>query len=97
MGSYRLRPEARNDLDRIWEFTSENWGHVQAKYYLGAIEQACSLIASNPHIGRAAGEILAGLRVLIVKEHMLCYFIDDNHVDVARILHKRMNVDSRMP
>ena len=96
MCTYRLRPKAKNDLDRIWEQTSENWGHAQARYYLGKIRHACYLIASNPHIGRSREEVLAGLHVFTVEKHMLCYFIDDSQIDVLRILHRRMDVASRI-
>ncbi len=96
MCNYRLRPKAKNDLDRIWEHTSENWGRAQARQYLGKIKHACNLIASNPRIGRSREEILAGLHVFTVDKHMLCYFIDGNQIDVLRILHRRMDVDSRI-
>lgn len=96
MCTYLLSPKAKNDLDRIWEQTSENWGHAQARHYLGKIRHACYLIASNPHIGRSREEVLAGLHVFTVEKHMLCYFIDDSQIDVLRILHRRMDVASRI-
>jgi plasmid stabilization system protein ParE len=34
--------------------------------------------------------------VFTVEKHMLCYFIDGNQIDVLRILHRRMDVDSRI-
>ena len=96
MREYKLRPRAKNDLDKIWEHTSENWGRAQARIYLRKIKQACHLVASNPHIGRSREEVLTGLRVFIVEKHMLCYFIDDTQIDVLRILHRRIDVKSRI-
>lgn len=96
MRNYKLHPKARNDLDRIWDHTSEYWGRAQAREYFGKIQHACDLIASNPHIGRPRDEALVGLQVFIVEEHMICYCIDNNHIEVLRILHNRTDVESRM-
>lgn len=97
MRNYRLRPRARNDLDRIWERTSEIWGRDQARTYLGKIKQARDLIASNPHIGRPREDVLAGLHAFNVQKHVLWYFVHDDHIGVVRILHSRMHVEHRIP
>ena len=96
MRDYKLRPRAKDDLDRIWEQTSDNWGRAQARLYLGKIKHACRLIANNPYIGRSQEEFLAGLHVFTVEKHMLCYFIDEDKIDVLRILHRRMDVESHI-
>ena len=92
----RLRPKAKNDLDRIWAFTSEYWGHTQATKYLEKIRHAFDLIASNPHIGQPREKILVGLQVFTVEKHMLCYLVDDHQIDVVRILHRRMDLESHL-
>ncbi len=96
MRGYRLRPKAQNDLDEIWDYTHANWGRSQARTYIKKIKRACIRIASNPNIGKAREEILAGLHVSTVEKHMLCYFIDDTQIDVLRILYRRMDVESRI-
>ena len=96
MRKLRLRPKAENDLDRIWTFTYENWGQSQATNYLEKIKHTFGLITSNPHIGQPREKILAGLHVFIVEKHMLCYLIDDYQIDVLRILHRRMDLESRI-
>ncbi len=96
MRRVRLRAKAKNDLDRIWAFTSEYWGQTQATNYLEKIKHTFDLIASNPQIGQPREKILAGLQVFTVEKHMLCYLVDDHQIDVLRILHKRMDLEGHL-
>lgn len=96
MFKLRVRPKARNALDKIWERTSTNWGLTQATNYLEMIKHNLELIASNPHIGRLRERTRPELHVFAVGKHMICYLVDDSQIDVLRVLHRRMDVDSHV-
>jgi len=94
MRKLRLRPKAKNDLDGIWEHTLENWGQTPATKYLKKINRTFDLIACNPYIGRPRGKTLAGLHVVTAEKHILCYLVDNYQIDVSRILHRCMEIES---
>ena len=54
---YELSYLARNDLEKIWNFTTQSWSIKHAdKYYLSIIERI-ETICHNPKIGRSIKEI----------------------------------------
>jgi toxin ParE1/3/4 len=96
MKGYILSPAARGDLDAIWSYTAEKWGIDQAARYVFDIRDACQPLASDGlKKGRSADNIRAGYRKFSVGSHFIFYRISaDRHVEVIRILHQRMDVQS---
>ena len=47
-GSYKLSPEAENDLYRIWLYGVERWGVDAADRYYAAFFERFEVIAANP-------------------------------------------------
>jgi len=94
---YVLSPAARVDFERIWDHTHDHWGIHQAEQYLRELEHAIGRVAANPRIGRECDEIRPGYRKLAAGSHMLFYRViaDDagDVIDVARVLHQRVDVD----
>ncbi|BBK30538.1 toxin ParE1/3/4 [Stella humosa] len=97
MRRLRLLPAARRDADEIWDYSADRWGSNQADEYLRALIAAGQAIAD----GRRQGGRIAGVRPgywkLAVGAHLLCYrFAGDDALEIVRILHQRMNVESRL-
>ena len=59
-------PEALDDIDRLWDYTSEVAGGATADRILRQIGQAVAVLEDFPHAGRARDEIHSGLRSLAV-------------------------------
>jgi len=96
VGEVRLRPRARADLDKIWDYTLERWGVDQAESYTRALAHAFDLLADQPHLGRAWTDVHEGLRMFPAGKHLVLYFADDNGIDVVRVLHERMSIDDHL-
>ena len=96
MPEYRLRPKARRDLDRIWDYSVRTWGGRQARRYLTDIRDVLADLAANSHIGKARGDLFEGLRVYPVGRHLIFYLTTDKGIDVVRILHERMDIDRHL-
>jgi len=97
MMGFLLSPAARADLEGIWDYTARTWGEAQAERYILAIRQACMGLADGTRQGRPIDEIRAGYRKLAVESHFLFYRLNERGVvDVVRILHRRMDVPSRL-
>ena len=91
MPSYRLTPLAEEDLFNIILSTIESWGSAQAKAYAQTIDAALLKLAQYPDFGRERSDIYNGAKSFPVEKHIVFYQIGDNGIDVARILHQRMD------
>ena len=90
---YRLTPEAERDLESIWLYTSEAWGHEQANRYTDDLADAFSQLAhnpNNPELGMSCEDIRRGYRRLRVGRHVVYYRMSDFGIAVVRVLHERM-------
>ena len=91
MAEYRLTPAARSDIRSIWAYTDDEWGSAQADRYLGQIEETLELLVRNPTLGRPRDEVRAGFRSHSAGRHMIFYRMAGGDIEIARILHQRMN------
>jgi len=91
MPNYRLSPLAEEDLFKIISTTIESWGGDQAKVYAQTIDAALLRLAQYPSFGRERSEIYKGARSFPVEKHIVFYQVSDDGIDVARILHQRMD------
>ncbi|QDP98193.1 type II toxin-antitoxin system RelE/ParE family toxin [Microlunatus elymi] len=91
MRSYRLTPAAVQDLSSIWDYTVERWDGGQAETYVNEIRAAVERLAESPDRGRACDEIREGYRRYGIGSHIIFYVVNQDSVDVVRILHQRMD------
>ncbi|MFE6925923.1 type II toxin-antitoxin system RelE/ParE family toxin [Nocardia sp. NPDC057663] len=98
MTRYLLTPAAQTDLHDIWDYTEKIWNAEQADTYIRRIQAAIETAAATPGVGRACDEIRPGYRKLAAAaSHVIYYRINaDDDVEVVRILHQRMDVDSHL-
>lgn len=92
-----LRQEAIDDLNNIWEYSSEKWSEKQADKYYATIKFACKEIGENPDLGKEYFDIYTNLHGLKSGRHIVFYhLISENEIEVIRILHERMDLKSRL-
>jgi len=93
---YRISEKAIEDLDEIWEFTFINWSKDQADRYHKLIMNEIDFIAENKTSGKSMDHIKEGYRVTFVKSHMVYFKRNEGIVEVIRILHQKMDVESNL-
>jgi toxin ParE1/3/4 len=93
---FRLTPAAQSDLELIWDYTVENFGSNQALIYTDGLDSACRLLAEAPLINRPRTEYEPEIRIYPHAEHLLLYVLNDGVVEIIRILHATMDVDSQL-
>ncbi len=54
------------------------------------------MLAQEPHLGRVCDEIRQGYRKHHVGRHLIFYRQVAAHIEIIRILHKRMDVESHL-
>ncbi|MGH7065689.1 MAG: type II toxin-antitoxin system RelE/ParE family toxin [Stellaceae bacterium] len=97
MTGYVLSPAARADLAEIWGYTAGRWGNLQAERYVLAIGNACESLADGRRKGRPIDNVRPGYFKIAVGSHFLFYRVaDTGEIDIVRILHQRMDVESRL-
>ncbi len=67
------------------------WGNEQAKVYAQNIDAALIKLAQYPDFGRERNEIYQDAKSFPIEKHIVFYQVSDNGIDVARILHQRMD------
>ena len=93
MIALRLSPRARSDLDAIWHYTAKEWSIEQAEAYLRVLAQTMKLLCDNPRLGRDAGDVRRGYFKFPSGSHVIYYRLSADHLEVIRILHKRMDAE----
>ena len=94
---YRISKQAINDLNNIWIFTFEKWSKEQADRYYDLIIQEIEYIADNFAAGKSAENFRKNYRVTGIKSHLIFYRkVQNDIVEIARILHQRMDVKKRL-
>jgi toxin ParE1/3/4 len=97
MAEYKLTNKAVEDLSKIWDYTFEVWSEKQAdKYYNGLISN-CQEIAENPDLGKNYEGISKELLGIKSNRHIVLYrTLNENYVEITRILHERMDLKKRI-
>ncbi len=92
MQGYRLSKEAQDDLQNIKSYTQMTWGEKQTKEYLSEIKHSLENLVLSPELGTVRNEINAVVRSFNVGRHLIFYRVGQTEIEVARILHCRMDV-----
>jgi toxin ParE1/3/4 len=93
---YRISEIAIENLDGIWEYTFINWSKEQADRYHSLIMSEIEFIAENISSGKSINHIKQGYLVSYVKSHMILFKRNQGVVEIMRILHQKMDVESNL-
>ncbi len=91
MRRYRLSPEARSDLDSIWDYIADD-NIPAADGLLHKVHEKLRLLAEAPGVGRPRDELAPGLRSLPVGNYLLFYRVIREGIEVVRVLHGARNL-----
>jgi toxin ParE1/3/4 len=97
MAKFKLTNNAVKDLSDIWNYTFDAWSENQADKYYKLIINACSAIAKKPNQGKVYEEIYPYLLGKKVSKHLIFYrILDDQLIEITRILHERMDLRNKL-
>lgn len=96
MSQFRLLPEAEKDLESIWHYTLQNWGLDQAESYLDGLVDIFELLSKNPLMSRERLEFSPFVRIHHHAHHLVVFIISEVGIDIVRVLHDSMDVDSHL-
>jgi toxin ParE1/3/4 len=97
MAKYKLTNKAVDDLTQIWNYTFDKWSESQADKYFHILLDNCQEIADNSDLGKIYSEVTENLLGFKVGRHIIFYHrIQDNEIEIARILHEQMDLKNRI-
>lgn len=97
MRTFVLTNSALNDLRVIAQFTESRWGKEQRNTYLAQLDLSFHRLADAPLVGASCDDVRSGYRRFPVGSHVIFYrMMDQDRIQIVRILHKSMDVPSRL-
>ena len=93
---FRISEAAISDLDGIWEFTLHKWSKKQADRYYYLIMNEIEFIAGNINSGKPMNHVKKGYFASYVKSHMILFKRNKEIVEVIRVLHQKMDIESNL-
>lgn len=97
MAKYKFTNKAVYDLTQIWNYTVNKWSEDQADKYYNMLLENCKEVAGNPDLGKLYSEVTKNLLGFKAGRHIIFYrMIDDNEVEITRILHEQMDIENRI-
>lgn len=87
------RPLAAADIFELWDHIAED-SIEQADRWADKLDDAFRLIASQPLMGRARGELAADLRSFPFGRYVIFYAPITDGIDVVRVLHSARDIDA---
>ena len=96
MKTFVLTSKAKADLKAIAVFTEERWGKNQRNLYIKQFDDAFHLLVDAPLAGKACDYIKDGYRKFPQGSHVIFYKENKNVIEIVRILHKNMDIDSKL-
>ena len=86
-----LAPKAIGDLEDIENYTAKNWGPDQATVYVEALLSRCATLAFDRKHWRSRDDLASGLFARREQQHVIIFRQQADLMEVARILHVRMD------
>jgi toxin ParE1/3/4 len=86
-----LSRQAERDIESILQYTHETYGDAQRQVYAAALDYALATITGNPSLGHRRPDLSDRHRAFNVEQHVVVYTVFRQRINVARILHGRMN------
>lgn len=97
MAIFTLTNKAKADLKSIAIYTQKKWGRQQRAIYLKQFDDSFHLLAATPNIGTQCDYVAAGYLKFPNTSHVIFYRqINDDQIEIVRILHKRMDVEWKL-
>jgi toxin ParE1/3/4 len=94
---YRISQQAIEDLEKIWIYTLNKWSQEQADRYYDLIIEEIEFIADNFMTGKSAEQTRKNYRTTQIKSHLIFYRkVENDIVEIVRILHKRMEIKNHL-
>lgn len=91
-----ISKKAVSDLEEIWLYTVDHWSVEQADRYYNLIFDEINFICRNYENGKSMEHVRKGYYTAKVKSHLIFYKLENNSIQIIRILHEMMDIENRL-
>jgi toxin ParE1/3/4 len=94
-----ITPQARSDLKNILKYTQKTWGSEQRVKYKNILYETLNKIAANPGLGKPREELIPGYYSYHIGSqgrHYIFYRVENDTIEVVRILHDSMDIGQHL-
>jgi plasmid stabilization system protein ParE len=84
------------DIEGILQYAYETYGDGQRYIYATALDHALATITGNPGLGHRRPDLSDRHRAFNVEQHVVVYTVSGQRINVARVLHGRMDFARRI-
>jgi toxin ParE1/3/4 len=86
-------PEAKDDLEQIFAYLDEYSTSAATKLAI-RINQRVGVVAAHPGIGRDRGDLIGGMRSVVVDKYVIFYRFTDTELEILRVINGFRDIDS---
>ena len=86
MTRHTIAPEARDDLQEIWNHIARDNLNA-ARRVRGRLEETFRMLSRSPLLGEACDYLRRGLRLFSVGNYVVFYEVKRGQVRIVRVLH----------
>lgn len=87
------RPQAAEDIAEIWDYIADD-SLAAADRFVDQLDEQFGLLATQPQMGRARGELAPDIRSFPFGRYVIFYLPIDEGLDVVRVLHSARDIDA---
>ena len=97
MKTFSLTRRAKADLKSIAKFTEKRWRREQRYIYIKQFDDTFHVLSDTPEIGNNCDHIKENYQKFPQGSHIILYCVTSpTNIQIIRILHKSMDVPSRL-
>ncbi len=93
MHTIEYSPEAKDDLKKIFTYLNEHSASA-ATELAERIDQRVFIVAAHPGIGRDRGNLMEGMRSVVVGKYVVFFRSTTTTLEIVRVLHGLRDIDS---
>jgi toxin ParE1/3/4 len=83
---------AERDIREIWTYYANEASPEVADRMIQTIRSTAARLIGLPYAGRPRDELRPGLRSILANPYVIFYRVQDDSVEVARVLHQHRNI-----
>jgi toxin ParE1/3/4 len=87
------RPQAAEDVAEIWDYIADD-SLSAADRWIDRLDEQFQVLATQPLMGRAQDELIAGIRSFPFGRYVIFYSPLRDGIDVVRVLHSARDIDA---
>jgi|AntRauTorckE5430_2_1112549.scaffolds.fasta_scaffold01404_3 toxin ParE1/3/4 len=87
MREVEISNQADEDIEAIFDYSTERFGLEQTIKYLLYLESKFDFLAQNPMTGKIRNELKTSLYSFVYVSHIIFYHFNNEKVRIERVLH----------